>query len=459
MLRRTISRELAEFAYGIRYADLPPAVIETARGRLIDTLGCALGATRLRDSLILRENAFLQGGNAEATLIGYGDRLPASVVAMVNAQLVRALDFNDVYWRDDACNPSVLIPVALAAGEASGASMEEVLTTLVLGYEILTRLTKAAVPPIRQRHFHRATFVGIVAPLVAGRALGLSTEQMVHALGLGTSRAVVLGCAGSGRQGISRLIPEAFAAQTGVQMAQLAKRGLTSTDGIFEGKEGLFEALGREWAEERVTQGLGKKWKILDVTTKAWPVQTLMQPPLAALAQIVRERLLKTAEIESITVHTLTRTREINFSAPRYSAETSEAAFQSLPLCLATLALEGKLTPSSFTPERLADAPTRALAQKVKAVAAGDLDREFPLRHGARVVVRTLGGTEHSASVDWPKGDPRNPMGPEDIRGKFLQLSSQLFSPEQANNIVDKLGECEKLKPAALMKLLVSQNR
>jgi 2-methylcitrate dehydratase len=107
------------------------------------------------------------GGTDEATVIGFGDKIPAVNATLVNSLMIRALDFNDIYWKEDPSHPSDIIPAALSVAEMVGASMEEVITAIVLAYEFEQRLCEFAVPGIRERKWHHATLTQFVSPIVA----------------------------------------------------------------------------------------------------------------------------------------------------------------------------------------------------------------------------------------------------------------------------------------------------
>ena len=126
-MEKSISRQIAEFAVNLKYDDLPENVIHEVKRFLYDSVGCAYGGYHTRDVNILRDIYRTMGGREEATLIGFGDRLPAVNATLVNSLMIRALDFNDIYWKEDPSHPSDLIPAALSAGELVDAPMTEVI--------------------------------------------------------------------------------------------------------------------------------------------------------------------------------------------------------------------------------------------------------------------------------------------------------------------------------------------
>ena len=155
-------------------------------------------------------------GKKESTVIGFGDRIPAVNATLVNSLMIRALDFNDIYWKEDPSHPSDIIPAALSVGEMVGASMKEVITAIVLAYEFEQRLCLFATPGIRERKWHHATLTQFVSPIVAGKMLGLNVDQMVNAIGISGSHNNLIGCPTAGKLAVIKNTVDPMATQAGV---------------------------------------------------------------------------------------------------------------------------------------------------------------------------------------------------------------------------------------------------
>jgi len=131
---KSISRQITEFAIKLQYDDLPKEVVNEVKRFLYDSIGCAFGGYHTKDVNIIRDVYNEMSGKAEATVIGFGDKIPAVNATLVNSLMIRALDFNDIYWKEDPSHPSDLIPAALSVGEIVNASMKDVMTAIVFGY-------------------------------------------------------------------------------------------------------------------------------------------------------------------------------------------------------------------------------------------------------------------------------------------------------------------------------------
>src|SRR5437867_2123693 len=234
-----LSRQLARFAVRLRYEHLPPRAVAEAKRFLLDSLGCALGGVRTHDARIMRQFIEEEGGRADATLIGTRLKVPATWASLYNALLVRALDYNDIYWKADPSHPSDILPAALAAAERKGAGGEDVLLGIVIGHELEMRFCEAAQPGIRERGWHHASLTGFVSPVVAGRILGLSEDQMVHAIGIAGSHTLTLGAVTAGKLTMMKNTVDPIATSQGVVAALWAQRGYVGPEHVIDGKEGL----------------------------------------------------------------------------------------------------------------------------------------------------------------------------------------------------------------------------
>ena len=98
---KSISRTIAEYAVNLQYKDLPKEVVYEVKRYLYDSIGCAFGGYHTKDVKILRDIYKEMGGKEESTIIGFGDKIPAVNSSLVNSLMIRALDFNDIYWKED----------------------------------------------------------------------------------------------------------------------------------------------------------------------------------------------------------------------------------------------------------------------------------------------------------------------------------------------------------------------
>ncbi|MDH3890694.1 MAG: MmgE/PrpD family protein [candidate division Zixibacteria bacterium] len=452
---KSISRQIAEFALGLKYEDLPAEVINEVKRYLYDSVGCAYGGYHTKDVNILRDIYSGMGGKKEACLLAFGDKMPAVNATLVNSLMVRALDFNDIYWKEDPSHPSDLIPAALAVGEMVDASMHEVIVAIVLAYEFEQRMCLFAVPGVRERKWHHATLTQFVSPVVAGRLLGLTEDQMVMAIGINGSHNHTIGCPTAGKLTMMKNTVDPMAVQSGVFAALMAQRGYSGTEAVFEGKEGFMDVFGPDWDNDQLLAGLGESYKILECSMKAFPTEALTHTHLSATLNVVRGNNISYDQIEEVTITSIARACDILFDPHKYRPESRETADHSLPYCIAAALVDHQITTNSFSDEKLKDERIWSVIDKIKGVASEEFEKMFPAKQPSKVVVKTTDGKEFSEYLEYPKGDPREPMTMDDLTAKFNALSDSLLSADRQREIKDTIFACENMNVRDLMQKFV----
>ncbi|MBU0982577.1 MAG: MmgE/PrpD family protein [candidate division Zixibacteria bacterium] len=452
---KSYSRHIAEYAVGLTFADLAPEAVHEAKRYLYDSIGCAWGGYRTKDVNILRDIYKDMGGKKEATVIGFGDRIPAVNATLVNSLMFRALDYNDIYWKEDPSHPSDIIPAALAVGEMVDATMEEVIVAIILAYEFEMRLCEFAVPGVRERKWHHATLTQFVSPIVAGKLLGLTVDQMVHAIGINGSHNHTIGCPTAGKLTMMKNTVDPMAVQSGVFAALMARKGYTGTEAVFEGKEGFMDVFGPDWDKSKLLDGLGGPAKILECSMKGFPTEALTHTHLSCMLKVVREHDVKPQDIESVTVTTIARACDILFDPHKYRPESRETADHSLPYCLAAAIVDRKITTASFSEEKMKDPAIWAVIDKIKGKASVEFENMFPAKQPSRVVLKTTSGDKYEAYLEYPKGDPREPMTEQDLDDKFGGLADGLLDKARQAKVKAMVYGCEKMSARDFMAGLV----
>jgi 2-methylcitrate dehydratase len=449
-MNKSISRQIAEFALKLKYEDLPENVVNEVKRYLYDSVGCSYGGYHTKDVNILRGIYTEMGGKKEASLLGFGDKMPAVNATLVNSLMVRALDFNDIYWKEDPSHPSDLIPAALAVGEMVDASMQDVIVAIVLAYEFEQRLCEFAVPGVRERKWHHATLTQFVSPIVAGRLLGLDVDQMVMAIGINGSHNHTIGCPTAGKLTMMKNTVDPMAVQSGVFAALMAQNGYTGTEAVFDGKEGFMDVFGPDWDSNKLLSGLGDSFKILECSMKAFPTEALTHTHISATLNVVRSHDISFDQIEEVTVTTIARACDILFDPHKYRPESRETADH-----FAVALVDHQITTNSFSEEKLKDKRIWAVIDKIKGVASQEFEAMFPAKQPSKVVVKTTDGKEYSEYLEYPKGDPREPMTMDDLTAKFNALSDGLLSPERQAEVKEMIFACEEMNVRNLMAKLV----
>jgi 2-methylcitrate dehydratase len=441
----TITARISRWASGLCFEDLGEEVVREAKRYLLDSLGCALGGYLQHDVKIALAVLGEHAGSGPCTVIGTGSRVDPVSASLLNALMVRVMDYNDIYWKQDPSHPSDLIPAALACGERAGAGGRELIVGIVLGHEFEMRLCEVAFPGIRERGWHHATLTAFAAPIVAARMLGLDAERMQHAVGISGSRMATLGAVTAGKLTMMKNTVDPLATQSGVLAALLAEQGYTGPEHVLDGKEGLVHCLGPEWKLELLEEGLGDGFRITRCGMKAFPTEALTHAPISCTLDLVEEHDLGPDQVEKIHIRSLARAADILADPSKYDPRSKETADHSLPYVIAAALAERQVTPLQFTDEKIMDPTIRAQLSKVEVVADPEIEALFPGLQRVIVTIHTTDGRALTKQLDYPKGDPRNPLGDREIAAKFDALAAPVLSAERRERLVQTVRDLDEL--------------
>jgi len=453
----TISQIWAKFALELNYKDIPSVALKEAKRFLLDSIGCAFSALDNKDTQATYNYIKDLGGKEQATIIGWGTKANLPQATLMNSLLIRALDYNDIYWEQDPSHPSDIIPAVLSTGEFMKKNGKEVLVGIIIAYELEMRLCQAAFPGVREVGWHHATLTQLVSPVVAGRMLGLNESEIVAAIGISGSSHFTLGGVVAGHLSNMKNAADPFAVEAGVRAALLASKGYTGPVEIFEGKEGLFEVLDKvKWDRDILTKGLGDKFLINQCGYKAFPTEALTHQSITAALEVMQENSIDPKEIKEALVETTTRGADILSDPSKYKPTTKETADHSLPYCIAVAVATGNVLPSDFEEDALRDPLVWSLLEKIRVVANPEIDALFPKVKRAIVTIKTSNG-EFKKQEDFAKGQPERPLSDEEIISKFKANSEKKISSSRMEKIVKAIQELENIDNIEdYMKLLIN---
>ena len=452
--KSTITATMSQWAAGVQFEDLSQDAIYQAKRFLLDSVGCALGGYQQHDVIIALEVLDEIAGPGMATVIGTGRQMDAVSASLANALMIRCMDYNDIYWKQDPSHPSDIFPAAMACCERAGGDGRELLVGLVLGHEFEMRLCEAAFPGIRERGWHHATLTAFVSPIVAARMLHLDWEQMQHAIGISASARVTLGAVTAGKLTMMKNTVDPLATQSGVLAALLAEKGYSGPEHILDGKEGLTHCFGPDWKLNILTDGLGESWRITQCGMKAFPTEALTHTPISAVLALAKDNDLKPNEVAKVYIRTTARGADILSDPSKYDPHTKETADHSLPYVIAAAIAERQVTPLQFTREKIMDPTIRAQLNKIVVVADPEIEKVFPALQRVVATITTTDGREFSEQLDYPKGDARNPLTDKDVEEKFEALAGPVMTAEARRKAIEAIWSLEKQSSIAdLMRL------
>jgi len=447
-----LSYDLARWASGLSYDDLSTDAVARAKLFLFDSLGCALGGSQQEDARILLEHHRLMhpnkvAGGGPCTCFVSGFRTNPVDASFLNAHMIRAMDYNDIYWKADPSHPSDLISGPMALAESEGLSGQDLIVGIIIAYELEMRLAEFGRPGVREYGWHHATITGFASPFAAGRMLGLGVEQMVSAAGISGSRSGHVGAVTAGKLTNMKNTVDPWATRLGVESALLAKLGYSGPEHIFDGKEGLFHVFGHSvyqgkpcaFDEATLTGDLpakpGDHYRILDCGMKSFPIEALSHAPLTAMMKCVQENDIKAGDVTEIKVEVIARAADILGDPHKYRPTGKETADHSLPYSLAVGLVDGMVTPLQFKQERIDDKSLEPVMDMVKVVANEEFEELFPEYQPSRVTLTLKDGSTHQKRVDVPKGDPRDPMTEQEIGVKFKALGGAVVGEDRCDEL------------------------
>jgi len=454
--KETITAGMSRWAAGLSYPQLSQEAVYQAKRFLLDSVGCALGGFQQHDVKIALAVLDEIAGAGLATVIGTGKRIDPVSASLANGLMIRCMDYNDIYWKQDPSHPSDIFPAALAGCERAKSDGKELIVGLVLGHEFEMRFCEAAFPGIRERGWHHATLTAFVSPIVAGRAMHLGWEQIQHAIGISASRHATLGAVTAGKLTMMKNTVDPMATQSGVLAALMAEKGYTGPEHVVDGKEGLTHCFGPSWKLNLLTDGLGESWRITQCGMKAFPTEALTHTPISAVLEIVKSNDLKPEQVEKVQIRSLARAADILSDPSKYDPQSKETADHSLPYVIAAAIAERQVTPVQFEMKKIMDPTIRAQLKKVEVVADPEIEKVFPALQRVIVNLTTTDGRTVSKQLDYPKGDPRNPLSDAEVEEKFAALADGVLSEGAQKKLKDAIWNLEKVgsvsKLMALMK-------
>jgi len=445
--------ELARWISETRYDDIPSAAGEMAKDCILDSVGCAVGGRDLEPGRIVIDLFRQMGGHREATILATGDKVPCLQASYVNAYLANLLDFDDTY--STISHPgSMVVPPALAVAEKLGLGGRELLTAVVVGYEVSLRIA-VAVQPTKERArqvwgWNTHQIFGAAA--AACKLLELDSETIASAFGLAGVNAPVPSVRKEGYDLAERPFSWAknnygWAAMGGVLAAFLASRCFLGNKLILEGERGFWVMAGSDGCDfEAMTSGLGHEYLICDTSFKPYAACRYTHTTLDAIGALLACKEVDPSQIETVVVRTFSELRDNFLGEPE---NVVDAQFN-LPYLVA-LELLGRSPSEGLREADLRRDDVQSLARRVEVVTDPEADRAFYETRSipSSVELHLAGGVVLKESVDTPWGAPERPLTREDLLRKFHKLVDPIWGRQKAQELVASIQQLEKTQNIA----------
>eukprot|EP00130_Batrachochytrium_dendrobatidis_P008661 XP_006683536.1 hypothetical protein BATDEDRAFT_15191 [Batrachochytrium dendrobatidis JAM81] len=421
-----LSKALAGYIRSTNFEAIPEEVVSFTKLCILDYFGSAFAGASKPPIQMIDELVKEMGGEEQATLVTGGK---SSVInaSLVNGAASHIVELDDIHKSSIIHAATVVVPAALAIAEWKKVTGKDLITAVVVGYEVCYRIGEA-VSPSHYYYFHNTATCGTFgAAAASAKLLNLSEEEIVHALGsAGTQAAGLWEFIEDGA--MSKQLHPGKAAMNGAISALLAKKGFTSASKILEGNRGFFRAMSAEYDDIKITYKLGEEFKIMENSFKIHASCRHTHHAMDLMIELAADRKLELEDIDKIIVKTYQVAINIT---DNMDPTTIYASKFSLQFCTALALLKGQGGLDAFTDETLRDEAIRTLMKKVEVIADPDIDKMYPEKWGAKVEVYLTTGKIITKVTDFPKGDPENPVVAEELVSKFMKLAKDFSDHER----------------------------
>ena len=442
----TYAHKLASHVASTALADIPKSAIHAAKRVALDTIGVAWAASDSPGSAELRELAVREGGAADSTLLAFGDRVPASMAALVNGTLAGALDFDCLHEPSVMHCDIVILPAVLALAERQGASGTALLEAIVLGKDLACRLGLTTCE--NGGWFYSSLYGGISAAAASAKLLGLDATGIRNAMG------IALSSTGGSRQAnvekrFTKRMQTAFAAQTGVQAALLAASGVTGPSAILEGKCGIWEIY-EAGDPTPLFDGLGSHYLNAEISLKKYPSCACNHAAAEAALRIVTKAKLAARDIARTKVTITPYMQQITGGAFNPGDTPQVDAQFNIYYSLASILLRGHLAIDDILPKAIFDPAIPPLIERIEVVVDESL---HSLLAPATVEIETTDGRTFVEHVAHLPGAPEAPLSDTEVADKFRGCSSRgvdPLDPDRAEILATRVQMLEEIEDMSL---------
>lgn len=445
-------QKLANFTSSRKFEDLSKEALRELKIRLLDSLGCAIGALEGAPVRRIKDQIEDFGGNPISTLIG-GTKTAPDRASFYNSALVRYLDYNDSYLaKGETCHPSDNIGSILAAGEYNDIDGKTFLTALGVAYQVHCRLSDVA--PVRHKGFDHTVQGAYGCAAGTAYALGLSEEKTSNAIAIASTAYNALRVTRTGNLSNWKGLAFPSTGWTSTHSAFLAMRGVTGPEEVFEGNKGFKDSIAGEfdidWSKEdleRVTKTIIKKYN----------AEIHSQSTLEGLIELKNENEFKAENIEKIVLNTFDVAYHIiggGEEGGKKNIRTKEEADHSLPYMMAAAILDGNVLPAQYKQDRILRKDIQTLLQKVEVNEKKEYSDRFPDEEACDITIHFKDGkTLKKVKTDY-EGFHSRPASWDFICEKFNNLSKDFVDETMRNKIILMVQEFENHNVKDLTRLL-----
>ena len=436
------TRLLARHVVRTRFEDLNDRAVHSFKRTLLDYLTTALTGSQEPVSQQMLDYLASVDESRTTAVVGSAQRLSVLNAALLNGTSTHALDFDDGHTNGSAHPAGPNFPAIFAVAEQQGIDAKSVILAIVMGYDVMLRVSSAIHPTSALRGWHNTPITGVLgAAAGVSKLIGNDEDQTLYAIGLaGSFAGGLFEFLGEGAD-VKRIHP-GKAARDGVLCAELGKRRITGPMHVLEGNNGFFKAFVENKVNwERLIHGLGSRYEIEDAYFKPYPCCRHLHPIMDGIVNLKQKHRVKPAEVDRIEAGSYAVGARHNHT----SWEALLDAQMSMP-CAAALALvEDNVTSPSFKPGRVDRPEVQAMIPKVKVYTDEETDRLYPKRRGGVVTLVMKDGRRLSERVLDPKGEGENLMSDADLERKFLSNCESIVGADKCRRLLEDVWGFDRL--------------
>lgn len=449
----SLQTAITEYAMRLDYGALSPAAVRGAKVSVIDTLASLVAGFFGEPCVIARELAARMPLADGVTVVGTHMKTTPDMAAFVNATTARFPELTDIYHApgSSVAHPSDVVLPILAAAEYAGATGRDLVTAIVLAYEVCLRVSHG----FRNEAADNTNLACLGSAIGAAKILKLDATQFAQALSMAVVPNNILKQARRGQKTMFKAVAAGQAGRAGVFAALLAQTGMEGAHMPFEGKAGWCDHVAGNRFKLDTFGGGAEPFRITQVRIKNRPAAGPSIASILAAEKIAG--LFGAGDVERITIEVNDAALERTGKGDEvWNPTTRESADHSTPYLVAAALIDGAVTMRTFSDSMLRDARVRDLMSRMKmtenALFTEAYDR-LPQEHRARVTVVTKSGESHVGEAGGDEEDLAAPRSDAQIDTKFRGLTEDIFGGRRAQSVLDRLwkldgiDDCRSIPP------------
>ncbi len=448
----------AEFVESVAYGDLPSEAIRIGTRCLLDGLGLYVAGSEEHSVKILIAEAEETGGRPEALLLGRGTKVPVAAAARVLGTAGHAHDWDDSQVSRDPAHvygllthPTIppLSSALVMAQKLAPVDGKRFMLAFLAGFEVECKISEWMLPQHYLRGMHSSATVGTFGAFAAAaKLLGLQGERLLNGFGIAASFAAGIRC---NFGTMTKPLHVGRAAENGVVAALLAARGFGADPAALDGPWGFFAVHGGGVSSDKIAQGFGKVWSIVEpgVSIKPYPCGVLTHPTIDLMLKLVTENDVAAQDIETVKVYAGT-----NILKPiRYpvAANHLQAKF-SLPAALAMIALARKAGKREFSDAFVASAPMQAMQRRIQTELDPEIEKLGFDKMRSRIAIRLKNGrTVEGRADERYRGGPDHPLTDAEVEAKARSCCEGVLSEKKQAALIEAAWSVTRLNEAGVL--------